>query len=166
MKSLDKKAAEYAAVKHQEQRYGEYPYTKHLKDVVDALKRFGFNTDEFKAAGWLHDTVEDTGTRIEDIRNEFGDKVADLVYRVTNEQGKNRAERHLKTYPKIKNSNDALALKLADRIANVEQSLIESDSMLEMYRKEYPAFKTALYTKGIHEKMWHHLDLMMEKQFE
>src|SRR6202043_419345 len=44
----------------------------------------GLEMDEATlGAALLHDTVEDTGTAIEDIRSEFGDKIAKLVEGVT-----------------------------------------------------------------------------------
>src|SRR4029077_12385202 len=44
----------------------------------------GLRMDEATlAAALLHDTVEDTGTEIDDIRTEFGKEIADLVEGVT-----------------------------------------------------------------------------------
>ena len=36
---------------------------------------------ELVAAGWLHDTVEDTGTTREELAQKFGERVAALVVR-------------------------------------------------------------------------------------
>jgi hypothetical protein len=51
-----------------------------------------------------------------------------------------------------------VALKLADRIANVEFSIeCEDGGKVKMYRKEYPDFVTYLHKAGEHDAMWDHL---------
>jgi len=151
------KAREFAADAHLGQEYDGGPYTKHLYAVVNVLARFGVNDEELQMAAWLHDTVEDTDVSLEEIEELFGARVRDLVWRVTNEPGKNRKERHVKTYVKIKASKDAVVLKLADRIANVEASIEHEQDFLNMYKKEFQGFKEALYTTGENEAMWSHL---------
>lgn len=157
------KAKRLAELAHKDQKYGDdMPYTKHLKDVVLTLVRFGHKSIELRTAAWLHDIVEDTVVTIDTIENEFGRKVSSLVWAVTNEGGKNRAERHLKTYPKIKRTPGAIILKLADRIANVTQCIKDDDDMLGMYRKEHKGFRDALYTPGqVEEPMWECLDNLL-----
>jgi (p)ppGpp synthase/HD superfamily hydrolase len=152
-----------AATSHGDQKYGEtLPYVKHLADVVEVLKRFNVTDEEMLIAGWLHDVVEDTSTSLLHVELTFGRRVADLVHRVTNEEGKNRRERHEKTYPKIQASDDAITLKLADRIANIEFSYIANDEdKLKMYAKEYKGFREKLYKPGVHDAMWRHLDFLI-----
>ena len=155
-------AASVATVQHEGQTYGDkYPYTKHLADVVHVLRRFGVKDPNLIAAGWLHDVVEDTDMPLSQVNIIFGPVVADLVQRVTNEPGKNRKERHEKTYIKIKDSPDAVQLKLADRIANVEASLLEAPDKFMMYKKEHKKFKEVLCNPGQHEAMWRHLDFLI-----
>jgi len=163
MSSLAVEAAKaFATAVHKDQKYGEdKPYVDHLGHVAEVLSRFKFDSEDLQVAAWLHDTVEDTDATIEQITLTFGHNVADLVGRVTNEPGKNRKERHLKTYPKIQASVDATTLKLADRIANVEVSVEDSSPQLQMYRKEHAAFKSLLYKPGPHEAMWRHLDFLI-----
>lgn len=159
--SLELQAAEvFAASVHKDQKYGDDPYIRHLNEVVEVLKRFNISDKDILIAGYLHDSVEDTDTSLFQIEAMFGKRVSDLVYRVTNEEGKNRKERHTKTYPKIKASDDAITLKLADRIANTEASL-EDKSKLKMYIKEYPGFREALFKSGTHDSMWRHLDFLI-----
>jgi (p)ppGpp synthase/HD superfamily hydrolase len=113
-----------------------------------------------KAAGWLHDTIEDTDTEYADLVEVFYEDIAELVYCVSNEEGKNRKERAAKTYPKIRSNSGAVALKLADRITNVENCILTDNSKLAMYRKEYPDFKKALYREGEYALMWKWLDFL------
>jgi len=157
------KAKRFAHLAHAGQMYGKSPYTKHLQAVATTLVKFGHNSLELRTAAWLHDIVEDTTVTIDIIENDFGRKVADLVWAVTNEKGgKNRKERHAITYPKIKRTPQAVILKLADRIANVTQSVKDQDPLLGMYRSEYKDFKDALYVPGqVEEPMWKHLDTLI-----
>jgi (p)ppGpp synthase/HD superfamily hydrolase len=80
---LDKDAYQRAAVAHgdQKRRNGE-PYVNHLLRVYKLLCKVGADP-ETRAAGLLHDVVEDTPVSLEDIRREFGDNVASLVRQCT-----------------------------------------------------------------------------------
>lgn len=146
----------YASVKHAGQPYNNgLPYTHHLAAVEAVLRRFGTTDENLLVASWLHDVVEDTGTKLKEIREMFGSEVATLVGAVTDEEGPNRKIRKALTYPKIREAGkDAVRLKLADRIANLE---IGGDQV-SMYRKEQEDFKRNLYTPGENEDMWTFLD--------
>ena len=152
------RAREFARARHRGQLYGDEPYDVHLGAVVSVLYRFGYDDVTLKAAGWLHDVVEDSETTIAEVEREFGPAVATLVAAVTSEPGKNRKERNALTYPKIRALPDAVVLKLADRIANVENGLAQSSSLTSMYRKEAVGFREALYVPGVADEMWLHLD--------
>ncbi|MFM9449568.1 hypothetical protein ACKI1Y_44750, partial [Streptomyces acidiscabies] len=82
----------------------------------------------------LHDTTEDCRINYNDVKSEFGELVADFVYRVTNELGRNRVERADKTYPKIAECAIATWVKLCDRISNMRFSYFVWDDR-EMFRK-------------------------------
>lgn len=164
---LLEKAMAFAQEAHKGQMYGKeknVPYTAHTAMVERVLRRFGFTDEALLAAAWLHDTVEDTATTLDQIRAEFGDRVHDLVWAATNEPGRNRKERHALTYPKIVKVDGAVNLKLADRIANVEFSISEGDygaSFMKMYKSEYEGFKAALQPAGGHPDMWKRLDELL-----
>ena len=139
------KAKQYFFAAHGSQLYAnEVPYSEHLEHVVEKLTKFGFDDPVMICAGYGHDSIEDTTTSYNDIVQRFGTEVAELVYAVTSELGRNRKERNAKTYPKIAGNLRATALKLADRIANVDYSLAKGGKD-DMYRKEYPEFKRALF---------------------
>lgn len=137
------------------QLYDGKPYLVHLQAVVDVLLDFDVTDRNLLAAGYLHDAMEDCGLPAAVVEVMFGPEVTNLVLAVTDEPGVNRKERKAKTYVKIKASNDALAIKLADRIANVEHSIKSGNvRMFKMYRKEMADFTANLYTPNIHEAMW------------
>jgi (p)ppGpp synthase/HD superfamily hydrolase len=132
--------------------------------VAEVLTSFGFSieTDPYLMIGaWLHDSIEDTDLTKHEVEAEFGSDVADIVWRVTDEAGGNRKERKARTYPKTRESEDAIILKLADRIANVESSLVTGGDLLHMYRKEHAYFTESLRPFSTKEKaleMWAHLN--------
>lgn len=153
------KEARMVAVKaHSNQSYDEiFPYEKHLDDVVDVLKRYGFS-GKYIVAGYLHDSIEDDGISYNDIKKNFGVDVAEMVYCVTDELGRNRKEKKEKTLPKTASNPDAIILKLADRIANIEHG-----GKVDMYAKEYQEFKGVLFlnTPNDGKLMWEYLDILM-----
>jgi (p)ppGpp synthase/HD superfamily hydrolase len=153
------KEARMVAVKaHSNQSYDEiFPYEKHLDDVVDVLKRFGFS-GKYIVGGYLHDVFEDTGISMNRVRAYFGDVVFKMICSVTDEFGENRKEKKEKTLPKTASNPDGIILKLADRIANIEHG-----GKVDMYLKEYDEFKGALYlnTPSDGKRMWEHLDSLL-----
>lgn len=159
------KAKMFAEIAHAGQTYNdEVPYSHHVECVVDVLARFGFTDVEMRCAGYLHDSVEDTSRSYNDIKKRFGENVAELVYAVTNELGRNRKERNEKTYPKIRGNDRATALKLADRIANVEYGLANGGKN-DMYASEHADFSSAIRVETADERinrMWRHLGQLLQ----
>jgi (p)ppGpp synthase/HD superfamily hydrolase len=161
------RAIELAIAAHQGQTYGKWPYIYHLTDVVGVLRRFGIDREVLHAAGWLHDAVEDTDLTIKQIAQDCGPEVADIVYRVTDDPGRNRKERKEKTYPKLAQSVDAITVKLADRIANVEASKMGNPGLLEMYRREHGRFVAEIFPvsgEGVTGRMWVELQRLLMKE--
>jgi len=164
-------AERFAVSAHGSQLYDGHPYFIHLRDVVHNLRTYHVNSLEMLAAGWLHDVLEDTNIALSELMMLFGSRVGELVYAVTNEPGKNRAERNAATYEKIRFNRDATILKLADRLANVkysfEQERLGKKNLLKMYRKEYPEFRKQLHTQTMRVEplisMWKELDDCMWK---
>ena len=152
--------ARMAAVKaHSNQTYADiFPYEKHLDDVVDVLKRFGYS-GKFIVAGYLHDSMEDDAISYNDLKRHFGVDVAEIVFCCTDELGRNRKEKKEKTLPKTASNPDAIIEKLADRIANIEQG-----GKVGMYAEEYEEFKGALYlnTPKDARPMWEHLEKLLK----
>ncbi|MFT5291987.1 MAG: (p)ppGpp synthase/HD superfamily hydrolase [Planctomycetota bacterium] len=165
-------AAEEVAVRaHADQRYGDNPYRVHLAAVVKVLRRFDVTDEAVLAAGWLHDALEDTELTPIGLARELGkyqtQQVAAAIAIVdacTDGNGANRKERKARVYRLIPRTKDAVIVKLADRIANVE-ACRESDrtEKLKMYRREQPVFLAQLGGHGgdIAAAMWAHLGLIL-----
>src|SRR5512140_2370165 len=143
---LETAARAYALRAHGDQRYGAHAYVVHLAAVRDALAEFGHGGDLLVAA-WLHDTLEDTTARREEIRAAFGPGVEALVWAVTGE-GPDRKARNEAAYAKIRAHPAAASLKLADRLANCRASVRDNPGLLAKYRAEMPRFSEALAGLG------------------
>lgn len=157
-----------AAQAHAGQAYGSAPYTVHLDAVVSILNDFftSPNSSVSDIAGYLHDAVEDTSLTVEDVRAKFGDSVSQIVEFLSDEPGKNRKEKKEKTYYRMRSVISkheeampewltiAIAVKCADRLANMLHSLTDNKRLFVMYQEEFEAFYNALYVPGIADKMW------------
>jgi guanosine-3',5'-bis(diphosphate) 3'-pyrophosphohydrolase len=142
---------------HGLQDYDGFPYHKHLIDVESLVLRFS-NDFDLHIAAWLHDILEDCPVSYNDIKSKFGERVAEIVYAVTDELGRNRKERKEKTYPKIKSNNDAVLIKICDRIANIENCILTNNSMLKAYKKEHENFVMSLKSDGVWDDAWNYLE--------
>lgn len=151
-------ARQVAVKAHGTQDYdGVFPYEKHLDDVVEVLKRFSIVHPKYLCAGVLHDTIEDGAISYNKIKKHFGEEVAEMVYCVTDELGRDRAEKKRKTLPKTASNPDAVIIKLADRIANIEHG-----GKVDMYLKEFEDFKNHLYQADkVAQPLWSHLENLL-----
>jgi guanosine-3',5'-bis(diphosphate) 3'-pyrophosphohydrolase len=118
----------FAAHKHRDHRRKDpdhSPYINHLIEVTDLLYRVGGVRDtDLLVAAILHDTIEDTHTSPEEIRDAFGQQVLDLVLEVTDDKSLPKAERkRLQVEHAPTRSLSAKQLKLADKISNVRDIL-------------------------------------------
>jgi guanosine-3',5'-bis(diphosphate) 3'-pyrophosphohydrolase len=149
--SLTDRARACAVAAHGDQKYGNQPYSYHLAAVVRVLEDFGFS-EEHLAAGWLHDVAEDTSVVMEQIRAAFGDRIGDMVWAVTGEGYGDRNSHSTSIYDKIQVCTDAAAIKLADRIANVEASKA-GDKHSIRYGREHERFASAIQPH-VGQEMW------------
>lgn len=157
-------ARDFARLLHHDrgQAYDGRPYVVHLDAVVANLLKFDFIDKEMLTAGFLHDTMEDTGVSFDTLVDLFGLRVAAMVEGVTDAPGENRKARKAATYPKIKATTGALPIKLADRISNVEHGLNTGNvRMQKMYAKEQAEFSSQLRVLGEYDAMWNHLESLL-----
>lgn len=152
---MGERAKDFAVSAHGDQLYQGRPYVSaHVAKVVKVLRDYGFAGD-WIAAGWLHDVIEDTPVTFDDIKAEFGTKVATMVDACTG-IGHNRKARNASIYAKIAAYPAAAPIKLADRIANVEASL-HGSSHRHMYMKEADDFEAAI-RRHVSAVMWTRLE--------
>jgi guanosine-3',5'-bis(diphosphate) 3'-pyrophosphohydrolase len=122
------RALVFAAGKHRDQRRKDAersPYINHPLEVVELLWRLGGVRDAVTlAAAALHDTVEDTATRPEEIEALFGPAVRDLVLEVSDDKSLPKdVRKRLQVEHAAHKSTRAKMLKLADKITNVRDIL-------------------------------------------
>ena len=121
-----KRAFDYAAKLHEGQyRISEEPYIIHPVEVAKILIDLMVDKNTIIAA-LLHDIIEDTDTKPEEIKELFGEDVLNLVQGVTKLgklQFKSKEERQAENFRRmfIAMANDVrvIFLKLADRLHNM-----------------------------------------------
>ena len=118
------RALSFAADKHRGQRRKDEqgsPYINHPIAVARVLCEDGGVTDaRILCAALLHDTVEDTDTRPDELDAEFGTHVRGIVMEVTDDKRLPKAERkRLQVERAAGISHAAKLIKLADKICNL-----------------------------------------------
>jgi len=124
-KQIIARAFAFAQKAHEGQyRKSGEPYFIHPYEVAVLLANFNLDAETI-AAGLLHDTIEDTGTTLEDLEKNFGKKIAFMVDGVT-KLGKlkykglaRHAESLRKLFVAMAEDIRVIVIRLADRLHNV-----------------------------------------------
>lgn len=106
-------------------------------------------------AGFLHDTVEDAGVTYDELRAEFGDRVATLVEKASEpDKTLDWRARKQHTIDRIAHEDDpeALTLKAADTLDNVR-------SIRETLRAEGEERTWARFRRGRQDQHWYYRGL-------
>jgi len=125
MEQLVKSAQQYATQAHSQinhlRKYTDQPYQIHLKRVAQIVSEVT-DDPEIIAAAWLHDTVEDTPATFEDIELNFGARVVQFVFDLTDvsrPSDGSRAQRKAIDREHLRQASAAAkTIKLADLIDN------------------------------------------------
>ena len=132
------RAKTFAQKKHKGQIYGENGdyFTEHIQVVVNTVRVH--TSDEITIAGaFLHDTLEDTDTTFDELVNEFGKEIADLVLEITHVGNKEEGF----YFPKLK-SIRARRIKTADRLSNIFRLENWSEERKKVYLKKSVFWET------------------------
>jgi guanosine-3',5'-bis(diphosphate) 3'-pyrophosphohydrolase len=155
------KAYDFAVKAHKNQkRDSGDPYSNHPIAVANILTELKLDSATI-ATGLLHDTIEDTHATYENIKDEFGQEVADLVDGVTKiSVFENKATSHSKAenFRKLilATSKDirVLLVKLADRLHNMRTI----DAIDKIEKKERIAKETMEIYAPLADRMgMHHI---------
>lgn len=139
--TLEERAKLFATIKHEGQgrKYSHLPYIVHPQAVAELVRKIP-HTEEMIAAAWLHDTVEDTETSVEDIRKEFGGKVAELVEMLTDvskpTDGNRKIRKEIDRQHTAKANPEAKTIKLADLIDNSKDIMANDPNFARVYIRE------------------------------
>jgi guanosine-3',5'-bis(diphosphate) 3'-pyrophosphohydrolase len=161
------RAFDFACERHADQlRYSGDEFITHPVGVAQVCAGMRLDTETLCAA-LLHDTVEDTSASLDDVREEFGEEIAQLVDGVTKLTGMNfesRDERQAENYRKmmVAMATDVrvILIKLADRLHNMrtlgalpkQKQTAKSHETLEIYAP-------LAHRLGIHAIKWELEDL-------
>ena len=129
-----KKAYDYASYLHNGQvRQSGDPYISHPLNVAYILSEMHADSDTV-CAGLLHDTLEDTNIKKEDIAHDFNQNVANLVDGVTKLSKMNFSSKQDQNYANTRKiitgiTDDVriIIIKLADRLHNMRTLEFKSE---------------------------------------
>lgn len=135
------RALAFAAHKHRDQRRKDAeasPYINHPIALAEVLAgEGGVAHVEVLAAALLHDTIEDTATTAEELRAEFGERIAAMVEEVTDDQNLPKAERkRLQIVHAAGLSPGARLIKLADKICNLRDVAERPPAKWDLQRRQ------------------------------
>lgn len=141
MIDLEKHALRFATKAHagQVRKYTGEPYINHPVAVASIVATVN-HTPEMIAAAYLHDTVEDCGVTLAEIKERFGGKVATLVAYLSNistpYHGNRAARKALDLQHTALAPAEAKTIKLADLIDNTKTISAFDPGFWQIYRKE------------------------------
>jgi hypothetical protein len=148
---LVERAREYATGAHrridQRRKYSKQPYHVHLEAVARVVASVT-DDPEMIAAAWLHDTVEDTQATLEDIEEQFGAAVAELVEELTDiskpGDGNRASRKAVDRRHTAQASARAKTVKLADLIDNCQDITRYDSRFARVYLPEMAALLEVL----------------------
>ena len=151
------------------QTYNDHlPYSYHLGMVADAAMQYGAEvvTEDQDIlpvifGAYYHDSIEDARLTYNDlmkVAKQFMTEAqayiaAEVVYALTNDKGRTRAERAGEHYyAGIRTTPYAPFVKLCDRLANMTHSFTASDGgnhrMRTVYQQEWEHFRQSITTES------------------
>ena len=141
-----------------ERRGKGFPYIVHLLEAVEIVATMTPD-QELLAAAALHDTVEDTHVTVEEIRAEFGDRIASLVATESDtfEQGMSKEDSwHARKQDAIdrlaRTSRDAKIVALGDKLSNMR-------AIARDYAMQGDALWNLFHAKDPKDHEWHYREL-------
>jgi len=141
-----------------ERRGKGFPYIVHPLEAVEIVATMT-RDQELLAAAALHDTVEDTDVTIEQIRAEFGDRIASLVASESDtfeasvsEEQSWHARKQAAIDRLARASHDAKIVALGDKLSNMR-------AIARDYARQGDALWSLFHAKDPKDHEWHYLGL-------
>ena len=154
---LIRKAYEFSDMAHEGQkRSSGEPFVEHCLEVAFILADQHMDSSTI-AAGLLHDVVEDTDYRIDDIRREFSEEIADLVDGVTKIGAvkftsieEQQVEYFRKMLLSMAHDIRVILIKLADRMHNMRTlEHLPADKQKRIAKETYDVYAPLAHRLGI-----------------
>ena len=143
------------AHRNTERRGKGFPYIVHPMEAVEIVATITPD-QELLAAAALHDTVEDTDVTVEDIRREFGDRVAELVHSESDQYTEGVSEEdswHDRKQAAIDRlaaaSHDAKIVAMGDKLSNMR-------AIWRDYQQKGDALWQIFHVKDKASHEWHY----------
>ena len=158
-----------------ERRGKGFPYIIHPMEAAEIVATMT-SDQELLAAAVLHDVVEDTDVTVEELRAEFGDRIADLVASESDafEDGVSEEDSwHSRKRAAIdrlaRASHDSKIVALGDKLSNMRaiarDYAIQGDSFWNLFHAKDPADHEWHY-RGLAESLRELEDTFAFKEFE
>jgi guanosine-3',5'-bis(diphosphate) 3'-pyrophosphohydrolase len=166
-KDLLRRAFRFAVKAHegQQRRSGE-DFIHHPWGAAKILAELRLDEPTI-AAALLHDVVEDTGTDIKEVRDEFGDEIAQLVEgvtKLTRIQFQSREQAEAENYRKmiVAMAQDVrvILIKLADRLHNMRTiEYLGKQKQIQKAKETLEVYAPLAHRLGINKLKWELEDL-------
>ncbi len=136
-----------------ERRGKGFPYIVHPMEAMEIVSTMTAD-QELLAAAALHDTVEDTGVTVEQLREEFGDRIAELVASESDtidegvseeESWRSRKEAGIRRLSRA--TRDEKIVALGDKLSNMR-------AIARDYAEQGEAFWNIFHAKDPKEHAW------------
>ncbi len=164
----EKQAWDFARELHKDQirKFINMPYfDAHVQKVNGIVKQYTVNED-LLIASICHDVIEDCfkdkWEGYSTIKEKFGKRVADLVLELTSDEGEMKhrydgSKRDYLIYKMTHMSDDALIIKLCDRLQNISDAFTASEKFRNNYFNETSAIVESIESdrnlNDIHKKI-------------
>ena len=144
---------------HNTERRGKgFPYIVHPMEAVEIVATITPD-QELLAAAALHDTIEDTDVTVEDIRREFGDRIAELVHAESDQFTEGVSEEdswHGRKQAAIDRlaaaSHDAKIVAMGDKLSNMR-------AIYRDYKQQGDELWKIFHAKNKSDHEWHYRGL-------
>ena len=156
-KDLITNAINFAVLKHSDQvRKGtNIPYIMHPYEVMKILSENGCS-EQVRAAGMLHDVLEDTKTSPAEIKDVFGEDILKIVEAESEDKSKPWKERKQATIDNLSDARyEVKMVCLADKLSNLRSMATDKAAFGEILWKRFNAPKNDIewYYRQIFEKV-------------
>ena len=150
------KAIEFATKAHcgATRKGSETPFILHPLEAATIVARLTDDIDLIVAAV-LHDTIEDTDVTYEDVKREFGMRIADIVNGESEDKSKTWQERKSHTLKTLRDDSlDVKIVALGDKLANIRSMANDYAKIGDLLWERFNVKEKSLhgwYYKGLAE---------------